>query len=56
MKNIKSELANIGFVYALAIGLVCLAFLVVALPSLIEAVPLGQALTLADPASAYLTQ
>ena len=45
MKILKSELASIGFVYFLAIGLVCVVFLAAALPELIASVPPGEALS-----------
>ena len=45
MKTLKRELASIGFVYFLALGLVCAVFLAAALPELITSVSPGEVLS-----------
>ena len=43
MKTLKNELANMGLMYLIVCGLVCVAFAVAALPDLIEPGTLGGA-------------
>jgi hypothetical protein len=54
MKTVKNQLAEIGFVYALVFGLVCLTFVVAALPELLAFGPAVESVSVNPVSNAYL--
>ncbi|MFP6829417.1 MAG: hypothetical protein VCC36_10355, partial [Gammaproteobacteria bacterium] len=54
MKTVKNQLAEIGFVYALVFGLVCLTFVVAALPELLAFGPVVESVSVNPTSDFYL--